>query len=59
MDSPSHGHDVAAIALLDEPVRRRLYDWVVKQREPVGRDATAAATGVNRALVAFHLDRLV
>jgi predicted ArsR family transcriptional regulator len=51
--------DIGAIALLDEPVRRALYEWVVSQREPVGRDAAAAGVGVSRALAAFHLDRLV
>jgi predicted ArsR family transcriptional regulator len=50
--------DVEAIALLDEPVRRSLYEWVVTQREPVGRDQAATAVGVSRALAAFHLDRL-
>jgi predicted ArsR family transcriptional regulator len=50
--------DIDAIALLDEPVRRKLYDWVVRQRRPVGRDEAAAATGVARPLTAFHLDRL-
>ena len=50
--------DIDAIALLDEPVRRRLYDWVVRQGRPVGRDEAAAETGVSRALAAFHLDRL-
>jgi predicted ArsR family transcriptional regulator len=50
--------DIEAIALLDEPVRRALYDWVVAQHEPVGRDAAAAGVGVSRALAAFHLDRL-
>ena len=50
--------DIDAIALLDEPVRRRLYEWVVTQGRPVGRDEAAAATGVSRALAAFHLDRL-
>jgi len=50
--------DIDAIALLDEPVRRRLYEWVVAQGRPVGRDEAAAATGVSRALAAFHLDRL-
>lgn len=50
--------DVQAVALLDEPVRRRLYDWVVAAGGPVGRDAAAAATGVSRTLAAFHLDRL-
>ncbi len=50
--------DIDAIALLDEPVRRTLYEWVVRQGRPVGRDEAAAATAVSRALAAFHLDRL-
>jgi predicted ArsR family transcriptional regulator len=50
--------DLAAIGLLDEPVRRRLYDWVVEQSEPVGREAAARAVGVTRGLAAFHLDKL-
>ena len=49
---------LSAIALLDEPARRRLYDWVVDQGRPVGREEAAAAVGVTRALAAFHLDRL-
>ena len=49
---------IDAIALLDEPVRRKLYDWVVRQGRPVGRDEAAAGTDVSRALAAFHLDRL-
>lgn len=47
-----------AIALLDEPARRRLYDWVVDQGRPVGREEAAAAVGITKALAAFHLDRL-
>jgi predicted ArsR family transcriptional regulator len=50
--------DIAAIRLLDEPVRRRLYEWVVEQGRPVGRDEVATALGVGRPLVAFHLERL-
>ncbi|PRY47466.1 putative ArsR family transcriptional regulator [Geodermatophilus tzadiensis] len=50
---------VAAVAALAEPTRRRLYDHVVRQPGPVGRDEVAAACGVPRATVAFHLDRLV
>lgn len=49
---------VGVVSLLDEPARRRLYDWVVAQRRPVGRDETAKAVGVTRALAAFHLDKL-
>lgn len=50
--------DVAALALLDEPVRRRLYEWVVGQAEPVGREQAARAIGVSRGLATFHLDKL-
>jgi predicted ArsR family transcriptional regulator len=50
---------VQAIGLLDEPVRRRLYDWVVRQPEPVGREQSARALGITRALATFHLDKLV
>jgi predicted ArsR family transcriptional regulator len=50
--------DIEAVALLDEPARRALYEWVVDQGRPVGRDEAAVGTGVSRALAAFHLDRL-
>jgi predicted ArsR family transcriptional regulator len=50
---------VAAVAALAEPTRRRLYDYVVRRPEPVGRDEAAGAVGVPRATTAFHLDRLV
>lgn len=49
---------VAAVALLDEPNRRRLYELVTSSPGAVGRDAAAAALGLSRELVAFHLDRL-
>ena len=50
---------VAELASLADPVRRRLYDYVVDQRRPVGRDEAGHAVGVSRALAAYHLDRLV
>ena len=49
---------IASVAALDEPTRRRLYEHVVAQRRPVGRDEASAAVGVSRATAAFHLDRL-
>jgi predicted ArsR family transcriptional regulator len=49
---------VGAISLLDEPVRRRLYEWASSQTDAVGRDDAANAVGISRALAAFHLDRL-
>ena len=50
---------VAAVAALAEPTRRRLYEHVARAAEPVSRDDVAAATGVGRPTTAFHLDRLV
>jgi predicted ArsR family transcriptional regulator len=50
--------DVAAVSLLGDPTRRRLYEWVVEQGREVGREEAAQATGITRALATFHLDRL-
>jgi len=50
---------ISAVAALDEPTRRRLYDYVVRQPEPVSRDEAAAAFELPRTTAAFHLDRLV
>ena len=58
MDIATDGEDLAAIGLLQEPIRRRLYEWVIDQPQPVGRDAAANAVGIARSLAAFHLDRL-
>ena len=58
MTETSPADPVAAIALLDEPGRRSLYEWVAASPAPVSRDAAARAVGVTRALAAFHLDRL-
>jgi predicted ArsR family transcriptional regulator len=52
------GDAVAAIAALDEPNRRALYDLVASSGEPVGRDAAAASLEISRELAAFHLDQL-
>ncbi|MGW1347241.1 helix-turn-helix transcriptional regulator [Kribbella sp. NPDC002412] len=57
MDS-SWDAQVQAVAALEEPTRRRLYEYVVAQPEPVGRDEAAAALGIPRTTVAFHLDKL-
>jgi len=50
--------DITAIRLLDEPARRRLYEWVVAQGRAVGREEAARELGIGRALATFHLDRL-
>lgn len=48
-----------ALGALAEPLRRRTYEYVAAQSEPVNRDATAAALDVARSVAAFHLDKLV
>jgi predicted ArsR family transcriptional regulator len=50
--------DLDAIGLLQEPLRRRLYEYVVAQDHDVSRNEAAEATGTQRTLVAFHLDKL-
>lgn len=44
---------------LNDPTRRRLYDYVIAQGEPVTRDQTSEDLGVDRSTVAYHLDKLV
>ncbi|WP_406313959.1 transcriptional regulator [Streptosporangium sp. NBC_01639] len=53
------GDDLGAVALLQDPVRRAVYDYVASQGREVGRNEAAEAVGVQRTLVAFHLDKLV
>jgi len=50
---------IAAIASLDDPVRRGLYLYVSGRGREVGRDEAARAVRISRALAAFHLDKLV
>jgi predicted ArsR family transcriptional regulator len=59
MRTPDLNRDIAAIASLDEPVRRGLYLYVAKRGSAVGRDEAARALRIPRALAAFHLDKLV
>jgi predicted ArsR family transcriptional regulator len=50
--------DLAAVTCLGDRVRGRLYAFVSRRSEPVGRDEAAAAVGISRALAAYHLDKL-
>ena len=56
---PSGIDDLDRVALLSEPVRRRLYELVARSGTPVHRDTAAEQLGIGRPLAAFHLDRLV
>ncbi|MFG2622449.1 helix-turn-helix transcriptional regulator [Streptomyces sp. NPDC048507] len=51
--------DIDVIAVLQDPVRRRLYEYVAAQGREVGRNEAAEAAGVARTLAAHHLERLV
>lgn len=44
---------------LDDPTRRRLYEYVVAQPQPVTRDRASADLKVERSTVVYHLDKLV
>jgi predicted ArsR family transcriptional regulator len=57
MDAPFA--DVAGIAALADPLRRRLYDHVARSDGPVGREEAAEAVGVAVHTAKFHLDRMV
>jgi len=59
MDKVPPDRDLAAIALLQDPVRRALYGHVVAAGGEVSRNQAAEAVGVQRGLAAFHLDKLV
>jgi predicted ArsR family transcriptional regulator len=50
--------EVAAISLLLDPVRWRLYHYIRSTGGPVGRDEAARMVEVSRNLAAFHLDRM-
>ena len=50
--------DLAAVALLAEPIRQRLYSYLRERHEPVGREDAARQVGITVKLAAFHLDRM-
>ncbi|HEY1116990.1 MAG TPA: helix-turn-helix domain-containing protein [Acidimicrobiales bacterium] len=55
--SPELERRIAAIAALDQPLRRRLYR-LLEERDWVTRDDAAAWLDVARSVAAFHLDKL-
>src|SRR5919206_3366418 len=59
MDAVPPDRDLAAIGLLQDPLRRALYRHVVAAGGEVSRNQAAEAVGVARGLAAFHLDKLV
>ena len=49
---------VAALAALDDPTRRAVFDLVARAATAVSRDAAADALDISRRVAASHLDRL-
>jgi len=47
-----------ALALLSEPRRRAVYDFVATRDEPVSREEVSSGVPMTRPLAAFHLDKL-
>jgi predicted ArsR family transcriptional regulator len=56
---PATERQLSEIALLSDPVRRRLYLYVAGRSGEVSRDEAANAIGIRRPTAAFHLDKLV
>lgn len=50
---------LGTLCSLDDPTRRRLYDYVVAAGEPVTRDGASNGLGIDRSTAAYHLDKLV
>jgi predicted ArsR family transcriptional regulator len=48
----------SVVAALADPSRRALYKLLQDSEHPLGRDELAERTGLPRATVAFHLDKL-
>ena len=51
--------EIRAVGALADPARRRVYEYVVDQVGPVGRDQVAAAVSLPAHSARFHLERLV
>jgi predicted ArsR family transcriptional regulator len=59
MLDPRRDRQLDATAVLADPVRRRLYDYVVRAGRDVSRDGAARGVKIDRSLAAFHLEKLV
>ena len=59
METNEFAKKIESLVALDEPLRRKLYLYVVGQEREVGRDQAARFLKIPRALAAFHLDKLV
>ncbi|MDQ4138591.1 MAG: helix-turn-helix domain-containing protein [Actinomycetota bacterium] len=58
MTEPS-SDEAALAAVLADPIRRAVYDWIRRADAAMTVDQTASALGLARSTAGFHLDRLV
>jgi predicted ArsR family transcriptional regulator len=59
VDAADLSAQISAISILNEPLRRALYAYVLSRTGAVGRDEAGKAVGITRELAAFHLDKLL
>lgn len=50
---------IEPLCSLDDPTRRRLYEYVAARSEAVTRDQASSDLDIDRSTVAYHLDKLV
>lgn len=50
--------EIESVAALGDPIRRRLYEYVVAQGDLVSRDMAASGVEIARHVAKFHLDKL-
>ncbi|WP_219825884.1 helix-turn-helix transcriptional regulator [Nonomuraea typhae] len=55
----SDSTSLAALAALDDDLRRTMYAFIRRTARAVTRDEAAETVGISRKLAAFHLDKLV
>jgi predicted ArsR family transcriptional regulator len=58
MDPRSLSQRITAVAALDDPARRAVFDFVAASVNPVTREDAASALHLPRSTAAFHLERL-
>lgn len=54
----SRAERIASVAVLDDPTRRALFDFVAASGSAVTRDSAAEALHLSRRVTALHLDKL-
>jgi predicted ArsR family transcriptional regulator len=50
---------LTSLAALGDALRRRMFEFIRRERRPVTREEVADSLGISRKLAAFHLDKLV